>query len=234
GGRGVVAPGADLYAVKVCSAVSPACSGVALLNAMDFALDPDGDGNIDDAVDIINMSLGSDYGVAFHDDLSLAVENAASVGVLTVAAAGNGSDKPYIAGTPSNSPSALSVAQTNVPSAVQALMEVVAPPDIAGFSMAVHQPWSAPLTSAFQAPLQYGDGAGGNLDGCAPFAPGSLEGLAVLVDRGTCNFTLKILNIELGGGEVGIIGLIAPGDPFIGGDGGDGPITIPGFMISLA
>ena len=30
----------------------------------------------------------------------------------------------------------------------------------------------------------------------------------------------------------GIIGLVAPGGPFIGGNGRDGPIVIPGYMIS--
>ena len=54
-----VAPGASLYAVKVCSSVSTSCSGVALLQGMDFALDPNGDGDISDAVDVVNMSLGS-------------------------------------------------------------------------------------------------------------------------------------------------------------------------------
>jgi hypothetical protein len=83
-------------------------------------------------------------------------------------------------------------------------------------------------------PLQYGDGAGGNLNGCAPFAPGSLTGLVVLVDRGACNFTLKISNISQAGGAAGIIGLVAPGAPFSGGDGGDRPIDIPGFMVSQA
>ena len=39
-----VAPGVEIQAVKVCSAVSTACSGVALLLAMDYALDPNGDG----------------------------------------------------------------------------------------------------------------------------------------------------------------------------------------------
>ena len=38
-----VAPGASLYAVKVCSSVSTACSGVALLQGIEFALDPDGE-----------------------------------------------------------------------------------------------------------------------------------------------------------------------------------------------
>jgi hypothetical protein len=82
--------------------------------------------------------------------------------------------------------------------------------------------------------VQYADGAGGNLNGCAPFAAGSLANLIVLVDRGDCNFTLKIKNVGDAGGVVGIIGLVAPGAPFSGGDGGDAPITIPGYMISQA
>src|SRR5262249_22739711 len=70
-----VAPGALLYALKVCSSVSTSCSGVGLLQAMEFALDPNGDGDLSDAVDVINMSLGSDYGMV-EDDLTLASENA--------------------------------------------------------------------------------------------------------------------------------------------------------------
>lgn len=231
GGLGGVAPGVEIYGVKVCSSISTSCSGVALIQGMDFALDPNGDGILDDAVDIINMSLGSNYGTAFDDDLSQAVENAAAAGVLTVSSAGNGSDKPYITGTPSNTKSALGVAQTNVPSAFQPLMEVTAPAGITGLYNAAFQPWSVPLTSIIEAPMIYGDGAGGNLDGCAPFTT-DLSGFIVLVDRGACNFTLKISNISQAGGAAGIIGLVAPGDPFGGGDGGDRPIDIPGYMIS--
>lgn len=235
GGVNGVAPGADLYAVKVCSAVASSCSGIALIQAMDFSVDPNGDGNMNDAVDIINMSLGSDYGTAFDDDLSQAVENATAVGVLTVSSAGNGGDFPYKVGTPSSAPSAISVAQTTVPSAFQPLMTVTSPEDIAGDYLPVFQTWSIAPTDSISAPLQYGDGAGGNLDGCNPFAPNSLDGLIVLVDRGGCFFTTKIFNVQNGGGLVGIIGLIAPGAPFSGGyaDPG-GPITIPGYMISQA
>ena len=111
-GQNGVAPGASLIAVKVCSAISSSCSGIALIQGMDFAVDPNGDGKTKDAVDVINMSLGSNYGQPFDDDLSLAVENATALGVLTVASAGNSADKPYITGTPSATPSALSVAQT--------------------------------------------------------------------------------------------------------------------------
>lgn len=231
GGRGV-APAADLHAVKVCSAVATSCSGVALLQAMDYALDPNGDDDISDAVDVINMSLGSDYGSAADDDLSLAVEFASAYGIIVVASAGNGSDKPYVHGTPASAPSAIAVAQTNVPSAIQPVMEVTAPAAIAGQYEAVFQPWSVEPTAALAGPVQYADGAGGNLNGCAPFAAGSLAGKIVLIDRGGCNFTLKILNVGRAGGLAGIIGLIAPGDPFSGGDGGDRPIEIPGYMIS--
>ena len=229
-----VAPGVDLYAVKVCSSVSTSCSGVALIQGMEFAVDPDGNGDPTDHVDIINMSLGASYGQPFDDDLSAAVDNATKLGVLTVASAGNSSDKPYANGTPSSAATALSVAQTNMPGAFQPFMEVTAPASIAGLYKAVFQPWSVALTAPVEAPLQYGDGAGGNLLGCLPFSPGSLAGKIILVDRGACNFTLKIKNIGAGGGLIGIIGLVAPGDPFEGGDGGDRPITIPGYMISQA
>jgi subtilisin family serine protease len=235
GGEGGVAPGVDLYAVKVCSSVSTSCSGIALLQAMDFILDPNGDGNMSDKMDVINMSLGSTMGNPIADDLSYATEMVSQAGVLVVASIGNSSDKMYMAGTPGASPSALGVAQTSVPSAVQALMEVTEPESIAGQYAAVFQPWSVPLeeTGRIEGPLMYGDTDGDNLNGCAPY-DGDLSGYVVLADRGACNFTLKIKNIGEAGGVAGIIGLIAPGDPFEGGDGGDRPITIPGFMISQA
>ena len=42
------------------------------------------------------------------------------------------------------------------------------------------------------------------------------------------------MNIGQAGGLAGFIGLVAPGAPFSGGDGGDRPIDIPGYMISQA
>lgn len=234
GGKSGVAPGVALYAVKVCSSISSACSGVALLQGIDYAVDPNGDLDFSDAVDIINLSLGAAYGSAYDDDLAQAVENASKVGVLTVAAAGNSSDKPYVVSTPGAAPSALSVAQTNVPSAYQPLLEVTTPLTMAGFYAATYQPWSAPLTTTVAAPGQYGDGAGGNLNGCKAFPAGSLAGKIVLVNRGSCNFTSKIKNIGDGGGLIGIIGLVSSGDPIVGGDDGLRPIAIPGFVISQA
>ncbi len=235
GGAMGVAPGAELYAVKVCSSVSTSCSGVALISGMDWVLDPNGDGNMDDMMDVINMSLGSNMGNPVADDLSFAVDNASAAGLLTVASAGNGGDIAYMHGTPAAAPSALAVAQTNVPSAVLPLMNVIKPNSIKGDYAAVFQPWSVPLseTGKIQGDLMYGDTGDTNLNGCAPFT-GDMKNKIVLVDRGACTFSLKISNISQSGALAGIIGLIAPGEPFAGGDGGERPIDIPGFMISQA
>ena len=242
GGDGGVAPGVDLYAVKVCSSVSTSCSGIALIQGMDFAADPNGDGKFNDRVDVINMSLGSPYGQPFDDDLAFAVDSATSLGILTVASAGNSGDKPYANGTPGAAATALSVAQTAVPSSFMQLIDV----DGAEYA-AVFQSWSAPLVATLgPAPVAYGATFGSNI-GCSvggdpnsvnpgtePYAPGSLDGLIVLVDRGVCNFSIKIFNIQRGGGIAGIIGLVDTSAPFDGSLGNGGPFTIPGYMISQA
>ena len=109
-----IAPGADLYVVKVCSSVSTACSGVAILEGIDWALDPNGDGDISDAMDVINLSLGSPYGQE-EDDSTAAIDNAVRAGVVAVISAGNNADRPFIVGSPSTAARAISVAQTALP-----------------------------------------------------------------------------------------------------------------------
>ena len=41
-----VAPGVSLYAVKVCSAVESACNGMAIVQGLEYAVDPNGDGDM--------------------------------------------------------------------------------------------------------------------------------------------------------------------------------------------
>ncbi|HET9521790.1 MAG TPA: S8 family serine peptidase [Candidatus Limnocylindrales bacterium] len=232
-----VAPGAQLYAIKVCSSITTSCSGVALIEGMDFALDPNGDGSVADRVDLINMSLGSDYGQSGDDDLSQAVEFATAAGTLVVASAGNGGDKPYKAGTPASAPGALSVAQTATPSSTGFAI-FVSTGGAAQPREAVFQSWSKPLDFTLtNVPIQYGDGAGGNLNGCVAFPAGSVTGEVVLVDRGVCNFSEKIANVALGGGAIAIIGLITTDDPFDGSLGicpSEACHNIPGYMVSQA
>ena len=135
---------------------------------MEFAVDPNGDANTADRVDIINMSLGSPYGQPFDDDLSASVDAASALGVLTVASAGNSADKQFITGSPAAATSALSVAQTAVPSGTVQIMQVLAP--IVAERGAVFQTWSAPLTTTIEGPVFFPPAAGGKSTACADAA----------------------------------------------------------------
>jgi minor extracellular serine protease Vpr len=235
GGANGVAPGVDLYAVKVCAAYSPSCNGVALLLGMEFAADPNGDGDVSDRVDIINLSLGANFGQDFDNALAQAVENLSAIGILAVASAGNGADNPFITGTPAAASSAISVAQTQVASAIAAnQMTVLEPAAAAGDYPAIFQSWSTPLTGVIEGPVTYFPPPDPRSLGCEPYAAGSLEGQIVFVDRGVCAFSQKIWNIAQAGGVVGIIGLVTPESPFNAAFGGPNLPAIPGFMISQA
>ena len=229
-----MAPDADLIGLKVCSSVANSCDGGALIQAADWIADPNGDGLTNDHVDIANLSLGSNYGQPFDDDLSQALELATSAGVLVVTSAGNSGNKPYISGSPGASPSSLSTAATNNPSDFVQLIDITAPANLVASVGGVWQNWSQVLGAEIEAPVQYGDGLGGNKNGCTSFPAGSLAGKIVLVDRGTCGFSVKISNIADGGALAGIIGLITPEDPFGGGFSGGDPSRVPGYMISQA
>ena len=71
-----VAPQAKLYAIRVFS-----CTGSTnvVAEAIDWALDPDDNGDLLDHLDVINMSLGSDFGTP-NDPDSVASDNAALTG----------------------------------------------------------------------------------------------------------------------------------------------------------
>jgi len=229
-----MAPGAKLVAVKVCSSVSTACSGVALLKAMDFALDPNGDGDTSDAVDIINMSLGSDYG-QIEDDLTLASTNAVKLGVIVVAAAGNGANKPYIVGSPSIAPGVISVAQTEVPSAQAIPLVVNTPAAIAGiYANTATVDW-APVGAGVTGDVAF-IGRGCPAGSIAPGSPAdpilnSPAGKIALIDRGACSVSLKV-DYAKNAGAIGVlIGLVAPGDAVSFSFGGGTPPFPPTLVI---
>lgn len=78
------------------------------------------------------------------------------------------------------------------------------------------------------------DGVGVTSDGCEPFTlPGAAGTTIPLIDRGTCNFTVKVKNAQVAGALTAIVANNAPGAPF-GMGGADPTITIPSIMISLA
>jgi len=201
-----VAPGALLYAVKVCSSVSTSCSGVALLQGVDFALDPDGDGDISDHVDVINLSLGSNYGQD-QDDLTAALNTASDLGVVVVAAAGNAGDRPYIVSSPSTGKNVISVAQTQVPSATGYPLKINSPANIAGtYANTATVDW-APIGAGVTGDVAYiGRGCPGDTLAANP------AGKIALIDRGACAVSLKVDTAVAAGATGALIGLVAAGD----------------------
>jgi subtilisin family serine protease len=222
-----VAPGAKLLAVKVCSAVSTSCSGIALLQGVDYALDPNGDGSIDDAVDVINMSLGSSYGQK-EDDLSLASANAVKAGVVVVASAGNSADRPYILGSPSSTPEVISVAQTQVPSAATFPLVINSPANIAGVYNNTETVDWAPIGAGFTGDVVY---VGTACPGEALLADPA--GKVALIDRGACAVSLKV-DAAANADAIGVLfGLIADGDAVSFSFGG-GENFVPTLVIIKA
>lgn len=226
GGRQGVAPGASLYAVKVCSAVSSACSGAAILQGMEYAADPNGDGKTNDHVDIVNMSLGSAYGDAYFDDLARAVESASKLGILTVASAGNNADRPYIVGTPAVAPSALAVAQTQMPGAKAYTLVINGPASVAGqYKNTASVDW-APIGAGFSGDVVY---AGYACPGDP--LPAGLAGKVALVDRDNCAASLKTDQVAAAGAVGVLIGMSSPDDPIPFSFGG-GDRQVPTLIIT--
>ncbi|HJQ45877.1 MAG TPA: S8 family serine peptidase [Amycolatopsis sp.] len=122
------APKSLLYAIKVFG-----CGGSTNVTsqAMDWALDPNGDGDFADHLDIVNLSLGSDFGAPDDPD-SLFVRKLAANGVLPVISAGNGGDLYDVGGSPGNTPEALTVASSRDASVLRDAADATGPVDIAG------------------------------------------------------------------------------------------------------
>jgi minor extracellular serine protease Vpr len=93
-----VAPKADLYMVRVFG-----CAGSTnvVVEALDWA--------VAHKMDVISMSLGSNYGAGDDAD-SVASANAVNAGITVVAAAGNGGPDPYITSSPAAGKGVISVA----------------------------------------------------------------------------------------------------------------------------
>jgi subtilisin family serine protease len=220
-----VAKGATLYALKVFG-----CEGSTLVTAqaIEWAMDPNGDGSMDDHLDVINMSLGSPFGHP-GDPSAIASENAVAAGVVVVASAGNEGSAPYVTGSPGVAPSAISVAAS-----IDDGFEVLAiSADIDGnvtLMEAAEGGITAPLSDV--GPITADLASADPILACDPIA-NDLTGKIALIERGACFFSTKILNAQAAG-AVGVIVYTYPGeDPIIMG-GDSAGITIPGVMVSRA
>lgn len=237
-----VAPGALLYAVRVFG-----CTGSTGLTVagIEWTLDPNDDDDLSDHLDIINMSLGSNYG-RLADSSATAAENAAATGMIVVCSAGNAGDTFYITGSPGVSSRTIATAASVDSGIAGAVLTVNSPPAIAGGYAASaansFAPTPAPAPSGQTAGIVLAqdpaDGAGPlTTDGCSALTnAAAIAGNIALVDRGTCGFQVKANNAQAAGAIGVIIANNVVGDPnFIAmGATGTTAVTIPTIMISLA
>ncbi|MBX3183630.1 MAG: S8 family serine peptidase [Polyangiaceae bacterium] len=219
-----VAPKALLHAIRIFG-----CDGSTSLtaNAYDYAIDPDGDDDPSDRLDVLNASLGSDFGLGLGFQATL-VENLTRAGTLFVAAAGNAGSSFFITGQPAAYPSALSVAATS--EAPLPTLIVTEPESAAGNYHAV--------SGGISAPIPTDTAIRGNLvvtspsNGCAELSnAAALAGQIAVVDRGSCTFEEKLTRIAAAGAVAAVMVQNRSGEaPFP--MGGDGAVAIPAVMVS--
>jgi len=224
-----VAPRALLYALKVFG-----CEGSTGLvtDALEWAADPNGDFDLNDHLEVVNLSLGGEFGTLDPDATDVAAVNRlAELGCIIVCSAGNDGNTFFAVGAPSVAERAISVANSIDQGKGQAL-EVPSPAAIAGKYYFVEGAITKPLTNS--GPVS------GRLVyvqpglGCDPPANAeALRGNIALIDRGTCLFAEKILRAQ-GAGALAVVMVNNLGAaPFaMGGDAAG--INIPGGMIGKA
>jgi len=108
-GNGVllgVAPEANIVAYKVLSAGGSGSSS-GIIDAIERSVDPNQDGNFDDHLDVISLSLGG--GGDPDDPMSQAIDNAVDAGIVAVIAAGNSGPSSGTIGSPGTSRKAITI-----------------------------------------------------------------------------------------------------------------------------
>jgi subtilisin family serine protease len=221
-----VAPKASLYGLRVFG-----CSGSTdvVVAALEWAMDPDGDGNISDHLDVVNMSLGSPYGSVTDPD-AVAADNAAKAGIVVVASAGNSGDVYYVTGSPAVSPYTLSVASSVDAGAVLSAFEVTA--NTAPSALVTPNKYPASLAlfgpQTFNVPGDLAYFTTADL-GCAAYPAGTFTGKIALINRGTCLFDVKVTNAQ-NAGAIGVL-LANNTDAFPGAMGASG--TVPNPLIPV-
>ncbi len=225
-----VAPEADIYALKVFGN-GGGTSDTVVIAAMEWAMDPNGDMDIEDRLDVINLSLGGSYGKPYIL-YSLAVKNIAKAGMMAVISAGNSGATPFIVGAPGTSEDALSVGASVDGMDKNWKFETVTFLPEGGEAYNIER-----VSGAFTTPIPETTVVGKLVyvgDAAADFDQETIDRLAgnvALIDRGAVSFVEKLNRVEKAGATGAVVANNQPGDAFV--MGGEGSADIPGVMISL-
>jgi minor extracellular serine protease Vpr len=224
-----VAPEASLYALKVFGD-NGGSTGLTSL-AIEWAMDPNGDGDMSDRVDVINMSLGSAFGDP-NDPTAISANNAADIGIIVVASAGNEGPTPYVTGSPAVAASAISIAASLPGGRLYPQLTVTAPASVAGVKPAVEG--AGQVTFEQTGPIVGNIVAAAPAIGCTPLTnAAAIANNIALIARGTCGFVVKYQQAQAAGARAIIVYNNTAADPIVMG-GLDATVTIPGVMTTLA
>jgi subtilisin family serine protease len=233
------APKAQLYPLRVFG-VSGSTNLVT--QAIDWAVDPNGDGNIADHMDVISMSLGANSGYASDPD-SIAASNAAAAGVIVASAAGNAGDSYYIVSSPSVGSGTLSVAATFNDTGgffFNANSTMNSPPALAGQKFnAIYGSPNAPVGApGLTADIVYANPPTGSADGVSPLLnAAAMPGKVCMIDRGVIGFANKVRLCQDAGAIAVMVVQSAGGsgtpNPIVMSLAGPPTSTIPAVMIGL-
>jgi minor extracellular serine protease Vpr len=217
-----VAPQAYLGVYKVFGTpgVNDTASEDAILAAIDDA--------VNDGMSVINLSLGYDVAsLPSVDPFVKAVEAASQFGVIVVAAAGNNGPNPGTVGTPAIAPHAIAVGASNNSRAFAGFVQVQgsgAVTALPGAGLNSFSPIAGPLVDVT------------TLDptglACGLLPANSLNNAIALIQRGSCNFEVKLDYAQAAGALAAVIYDNVPNEALV--LMGVGHAPLPAVMISNA
>ena len=220
-----VAPEAQVYAVKI---FGPTGGTYYVVQGIEWCVDPDGNGDYSDMMDVVNMSVGSEYGGDFEADV-VAMNNAVALGVFFACSAGNSGDTYYITGSPGMASRAISVANSLDMASVTAL-EITSPTSIAG-NYACQPSIIGPSLddTGFSGLVVMTDPADAST---ALTNAAEINGNIALIDRGNASFLTKVQNAQDAGATAVIVANNAGDDlTVMNATVDDSGITIPSVFI---
>ncbi len=227
-----VAPEARLYALKVFGK-GGSTSASLVVKAMNWAADPNGDGNTQDHLDVVNLSLGSPFGNdGDFDPEAEAIDRLALLGVVTAIAAGNDGNTAYIVGSPGTSARGITVANIYDDGFELGGLVVNSPPTLAGTLGMIEGTFTPELKTV--GPVTARLVATDPPNACDTISNTTeLKNNIALIDRGTCFFLEKIRRAQAAGAVGVVVANNVGGPPIVMGKTGDASdLNIPAVMVS--
>ena len=183
-----------------------------------------------DGMDIVNMSLGGGAN-GVQDLLTVAVDNLDRANMISAVAAGNSGPGAFTVESPGSAARALTAGASSVNHAVTNPV-TAGSASAAGVLGDFGKPSAYPFTGTLR--VLQGDGVSGLNLACDPLAAAASADSIALIQRGVCDFSLKLYDAQQAGYKAAIVVNRIGGAPIAMGKGSaPSDPTIEGWMIGL-